>query len=424
MRTEQINEYKKILEIINQENITYCLLRNHEFLIDETYKIEGLDLALARKDLEKWERLLLAHGFTRRKPQFSLAHRAYFKLVHTQLVSFDVQVGGVYWNDMKYLDESIIQNRQKKNFFYVLSPDDTFVMLLTHSILGKRYFKAKYQKILSSLIIDENYVIQKLSAIFTKKIAQNLLNNVKNNKFSKIPVFPLVLFFIFKNRSRVAAFTSLSFRWLAWKKPLTPAPLISILGPDGAGKSTLVQALYHHLIQRGKMVSIVYTGRGKSHLLPITRLGKAYKRIEKKQDAGLRKRTSLPRKFLYTLSAPLFTLDLLLRYSFHIFPKRRLHRIVITDRYSFDLMLMKHVPFSFRRFLVSFFPKPTITIFLYNDVDELLKRRPLENKENIEHQLQIYHTFTYSLKLKTSSLEDVHRTVIEYVDTYLLKNWW
>ena len=61
---------------------------------------------------------------------------------------FDIQVGGIHWNDMPYLGEEVLNNRVKKSYFYVPSDNDTFVMLLTHSILGKRYFKPKYKKIL------------------------------------------------------------------------------------------------------------------------------------------------------------------------------------------------------------------------------------------------------------------------------------
>src|SRR3989338_6732643 len=80
--------------------------------------------------------------------------------------------------------------------------------------------------------------------------------------------------------------------------------------------------------------------------------------------------------------------------------------------------------FILPRLLFSLFPKPTITILLYNDVDELLKRRPLENRANLGRQLEIYHQFHYSLKLKTDTKENVHKTVIEDVYGRLLKGWW
>ncbi|MBS3116597.1 hypothetical protein J4421_03280 [Candidatus Woesearchaeota archaeon] len=429
MRDEKINEYKKVLEELNKENINYALLRNYEFLIDQTYPVEGLDIIVAEKDFSLFHSLLLTLGFTKRQPQFSLKHKAYFKIINTKFVSFDAQMGGIYWNDMKYLGEEVLTHRQKKEFFFVLSDDDTFIMLLVHSIIGKRYFKEKYQRLLSSLAVNKEYVLGHLSKIFTPEIAKRLFSDAQNENFSRTSIYPLVILFIFRRFFHLATFSKLFLRWLIWKKLLTPAPLISILGPDGAGKSTLVKALHDHLKETGRKTAIVYTGRGRGHLLPITKIGNLYKRTEKKHDAGkikdsLSKKTPFQRKVLYIASAPIFTFDLLLRYFFKIFPKRLFHTIVITDRYSFDIMLMENVPLGFRKFLLSLFPKPTITILLYNDVDELLKRRPLENRANLGRQLEIYHQFHYSLKLKTDTKENVHKTVIEDVYGRLLKGWW
>ena len=101
-----------------------------------------------------------------------------------------MQIGGVYWNDMKYLsDKQLITNRKKYSFFYIPSDQDTFVMLLVHSILGKRYFKPKYQKILSSLEINKEFAFKELKRIFNKKIAKRLLILVKNKKFNKIKLY-------------------------------------------------------------------------------------------------------------------------------------------------------------------------------------------------------------------------------------------
>src|SRR3989338_7120301 len=191
-----IEEYKKIFSAFDQQAIRYCVLRNFEFLYDSNFFWEGLDTVIAKDDYEKTRSILLQQGFFQRKPQFSLQHKAFFKLVDGVKVSFDVQVGGVYWNDMKYISESIIANRVRKDFFYVPSDNDTFLMLLVHSILGKRRFKLKYQQILSSLLeqgkVDEERIRQDLSNIFTKKMARKVFGLVKSKKFEKTPI-PLLL---------------------------------------------------------------------------------------------------------------------------------------------------------------------------------------------------------------------------------------
>ena len=137
----RIEIIKFILTEFNAANIKYCVLRNYEFLLDnQEEQVGSLDTLIATKDMPMAHQILIRRGFIKRKPQFSLKHQAYFKLVNLQKVSFDIQVGGIYWNDMSYLTDSIINNRVKKSYFYIPSSNDTFLMLIVHSILGKRFF--------------------------------------------------------------------------------------------------------------------------------------------------------------------------------------------------------------------------------------------------------------------------------------------
>lgn len=460
-RKKRISLLREVLEAFAQEKISYCLLRNYEFLEEESQSPESLDMVVSREDFPRMEKVLREFHFHRRKQQFSLTHKAYFKFIGGEPVSFDVQVGGVHWNDLKYIDESILKSRVKKSFFYVPSDNDTFLMLLVHSILGKRHFKAKYQWILLSLYpkMDQNYVSFHLARIFNPRISKQLLNSVKDNQFAEIKPLPLVFYFLIKRFLRKPesffVFTSLAWRWFRQRKnPFRLAPLISIVGPDGAGKSTLVSCLADGLQKSGRKISLVYTGRGRGHFLPITRLGKAYKRKEKKDEE--KKRANLvgefsgknrerekeekgkegkereengaggkgKRKLLYTLAAPVFTLDLLLRYWLRIFPQRLGKRIVITDRYCSDIILMENVPFAFKRFLLGFFPQPTVSVFLYNSPAVLHQRRPAESLAELERQLGIFGKFRYSLRLKTERGGKDAIIVKEFVLRRMYKEWW
>jgi len=141
--TAALTALKKMLIDLDKQNINYCILRNYEFLLGELFPMESVDTVVSREDFMRMDALLRSQGFQKRRPQFSLQHHAYFKHVGRQMISFDLQVGGVHWNDMVYLDEILLVHRVKKDFFYVLSDEDAFVMLLAHSILGKRYFKLK-----------------------------------------------------------------------------------------------------------------------------------------------------------------------------------------------------------------------------------------------------------------------------------------
>ena len=401
------------------------MLRNYEFLSDENYQIESLDTIIAEKNLPQVDMILKRCGFARRTQQYSLRHKAYFKLVNAQKVSFDIQIGGVHWNDMAYLDGSMLERRKKKSFFYIPSDNDTFVMLIVHSILGKRYFKPKYQKIIRSIMeksLNREWATKELTRILSKKNASRIMNCVKNDQFQRIPVYRLILLFMIKKPARIAIFTRLFFRWLKWKKLFRPAPLISIIGPDGAGKSTLVSSLKNVLSEKNRKVEVIYSGRGRGQMLPIRTLGNRYKSAEKERDK-LKKPNMMKRRVLYTCAAPVFTADLLLRYWISIFPKRIAKKMVITDRYGTDILLMKYVSYPFKKMLLGLFPKPSITIYLHNAPEILHARRPEESIEELKRQLDLFDKIHADIKIKTASMRYDTTKAAEEVLKRLMINW-
>src|SRR3989344_8931508 len=109
---------RKILQEFDNHNVQYCLLRNYEFLFEENFPTESLDTVISARDFSRADAILRGQGFKTRQQQFSLQHKAYFKYVGKQMVSFDIQIGGIYWNDMLYLDEVVLANRVKKYFLY------------------------------------------------------------------------------------------------------------------------------------------------------------------------------------------------------------------------------------------------------------------------------------------------------------------
>ena len=417
---------RTILLEFERQNIRYCVLRNYEFLFDAAFLPESLDTVIAERDMQKAHQILLSLGFQKRRQQFSLQHQAYFTFVDLKPVTFDIQVGGVYWNDMLYLDETILTNRIKKGFFYVPSDRDTFVMLVAHSILGKRYFKPKYQQILNSIAVNEHLVHQELSLIFNATIASSLMGKIKAKKFPEINTHLLLIYFLFKKPVRLWTLTLLFLRWVRWKKFFHSYPLISIIGPDGAGKSTLVQKLEQHLQQYKRKVQVVYIGRGRGQVLPFRRLGNAYKHQEKKQDSQ-RSPVFWKRKILYTAAVPLFALDLWLRYWFKIMPLRKRRTIVITDRYCTDILLMEHVPLWFKKFLFRLFPRPTLTFYLYNSPEVLHERRPEESITELQRQLQLFEQINQHLKAErvlTDEKEKMSETVAVKVKRYIYTRWY
>ena len=139
---------------------------------------------------------------------------------------------------------------------------------------------------------------------------------------------------------------------------------------------------------------------------------------------GIKKSSNnFKRRLLYTCAAPVFTLDLLLRYLFYILPLRMKKRIVLTDRYCSDIILMKNVPYGFKKVLLSLFPKPTASIFLYNSPEVLHQRRPEEPVSELARQMDIFDKQNFSLSIKTSNKEADRKRIKKYVLNKLTYNW-
>ena len=433
---KRVELIKVVLERLEKQGVMYCVLRNYDFLLEGRNIVVGsersVDMVVADAEFMRFVSVMTELGFLERKNSFSLRHRAFFKIVGEkvdEVVSFDVQVGGVHWNDICYLDERfVIGNRVRKGGFFVPSENDTFVMLLLHSVLGKRYFKPEYQRILLSLRekIEREYVLKRLNDIFSGSCSQELFDLAMRGNFESIIARKVRYICFFIIRSPIT-FGLLSLRWLWWMR-WRRYPLISIIGPDGAGKSTTVTELEKYLKSFGKKTAVVYTGRGRGQILPLGKFGgNALKRQDKMQEKSSRISVSFFRRFLYIFSAPLFAIDLGLRYLFFIFPKRCTRTIVITDRYCTDLFLMKYVPVWMKKFLLWFFPTPTITFYLYNSATVLHSRRPQESIVELNRQLDLFEQLQERFALQrviTIDAQTTQNEVCRRVMEMVVREWY
>lgn len=422
-----ILEIKKVLSNFDKHKVHYALLRNYEFLVDSAAEAGfDLDVVVSKDDFVRAAGILLEHGFVEYPRQFSLVHRGFGKYFAGEKIKFgfDLQVGGVHWNDIPYLSaETILAHRVSKDGCYVLSPEDAFVTYACHSLLGKRYFKEKYKQELLKLTkqeLDYDYIYRNISLIFTEKIAKTILQKVGEGQFSDLEKksYWYAIYFVLHRARNIFTFSKLFFRWLAWLRLGRSYPLISFIGPDGSGKSTAAEHLVEILQKNRRDALLVYMGRGKKNILPIKKIAGKYKKHEDEQRKG-------KQKLIYSLAAPVYTLDLLIRYFFTVFPQRKRKKIIVTDRYCSDILLMQHVPFWFKRILLSFFPEPTLTFYLHQNAQVLYERRKQQSVEELERQMKLFEYLSRKFKaipVTTASLEKDSVVIEEKVFTYLMKN--
>lgn len=393
---------KKILEQFNKEKVRYCILRNYEFLLGRGEVTADIDILIS--ELTRIDKIMTANGFIKHAPRYVKGHVIYSRYLvkENRFLEFDFQVGNIAWNDIPYLGgEEVLNRRKKLSYFYVLSNEDMFIHLILHSLLGKRKFKTKYKTILNQLRkknLDREYVKDNLRD-------EKILKLAYAGKFTKLEKIRgyLIRRAIFE---KPLTFLSVLAKWLIWKLP--KGKVVSIIGMDGSGKSTAIKNL-HTILNHHQIVNkVIYTGRGKNNIIPIAKIGNKYKNIENK-DKYKQKNKGKPQKgLIYTLASPLYALDLWIRYVLHILPRKLKGEIVLTDRYSSDMLLMDNVPMFIKEALFAVFPKPALTFYLYNDIPILHKRRghPIEDLKRQENLFKEVNRKLGSVKVKTKSERD------------------
>ncbi len=237
----QVKLIEGVLNKLNENKVNYCVLRDYDFLLDNSKQVVSLDILVSGNQKEIIDKLLINLGFRTRRGKYSLpskVQRAYFNLSDDlKKVSFTFHFGGIHWNDILYLEDSVLDNKKMLHkggsYFYVPSNNDSFVVALLYSIFSRRGFK-RYQELLSSIEIDEGRVLKKISKVFSSKSSKDLYKKVREGRFKQINNSDLISEFIFscsKELANVPKFITLmsfALRYMFWKKPFTLPPLICV----------------------------------------------------------------------------------------------------------------------------------------------------------------------------------------------------
>ncbi|MBN2421503.1 hypothetical protein JXB27_04455 [Candidatus Woesearchaeota archaeon] len=425
-------EVRKVLDMFDKNKIKYCIARNYDFLMnDKIYEGKDTDVVVFSKDKNKINKIMggLGFGVVPINP-FSM-HTGYAKYIpeDEKLLQFHFHLDGITGRHTKYLDaQQIISRSVRKSGFSVSSNEDLFLINLLHSVLDLSKMSEKYRKELSSSrnIVGNLYVRQTLLGLFSKKQTDALLNYVSNNNFSAIEKLMPNLKRRFENR-RIFKIAKVLLCGSVWKihRLFKLAPLVSLIGMDGTGKTTTVSYLKEAMDKNRIKYLVYYAGRGRNNILPIQFFGKVYKKAEEKHESSKvqsnhtknkTKKTSLLKKTAYTIAAPVFAFDLFMRYWFKIFPARLKNQVVITDRYASDILLMANVPRWLKNFLYLFLPKPTSTIYLWNKPEVLHARKTAHPLDDLQRQEKIFAEIKNKVKYVTIKSEGIDKTTKEVAE--------
>jgi thymidylate kinase len=211
---------------------------------------------------------------------------------------------------------------------------------------------------------------------------------------------------------------------------LRPTGLFVVfIGPDGSGKTSTTDLLVQMLKGHRAFLPIhrVYLGSGK----PILPTRKLIKQIRKKTGRAKDKsqlRDVSPRRLRGAIHV---LADEVLRYWIQVWPRLYPHRIVIADRYAYDVLRVNNATVRsprFRRLATMIIPEPHITFFLEGDPEVVAARKhELSVPETIRQQVAYRELAGYvgtfhSLDLSTRDRATLRGVAMEVLRAYAVRN--
>ena len=340
-----------------------------------------------------------------------------------------------------YLDpERVLERRRKVEDYYLPAATDLLTILVFHNVLGKQCIQSKHYSLMKSLSTQWNSrdLINTLTSPETAPIVEQTVAELDGLRHDHARVVQIgeSIRAILSTQDFSSRWRQIRYRWDRVKRrfSLRPrAPLIAIMGVDGAGKSTLVDTLVRTLNEQGiARTRTVYMGPWGHYLLPFMRglkltpstaltLPEWWPAIRAAQgvpfaelwSAIIRRvanssthqqvrnssRIYLTLRMFYSeLTAARFfsclIIEMLWRY-FIAYRYRRRGVTVIADRYIYDLMTGSMHTYLSRfnrrvRILCSLFFRPTMGFILSAPAELILSRKQDLKAPELDRFLDLY----------------------------------
>lgn len=409
------NIFIELIDNLTAHNIKFTLLRVSDI---EWLEENELDILVWPAHTNEFIHVMNDTNFVRWKSRKFLKKEVFARFDGDQLYLVDVHYAliqyGIEYLDMDEISERLTVSDHK---YPILSREDQLLHYFYHNMLGKYHIQPKHLDSIRNLIgrdLDIDYLGEKIddpaiSSIFKSFVERPELFCLINDKVRNAALLI---------RKRLLSSSYMNVVRFYYHRYFLPrinhkrGVHVALLGVDGAGKSSLIDALEEKLNQtKGVKFKIVYMGpwghsrsgfhrwlKGKQISLP-----REEKDISESSDRGKilhrLKPSSIFRFIKRTVKATLYYIsvyvELWYRYVTEVRPELNRGRIVLSDRYIYDLRYIykKRVVKDYKllRFLVcQFFPSPHKIVFLYNDPEIIFKRKPQLKKAEIELYQNLY----------------------------------
>jgi thymidylate kinase len=410
------NEIIRVLDILSQRKIPFIVLRGYEFLWSKTHKLyNDIDLLIPKSAISKTNEIFRELNY------FSInspGHIGYGKIKGDYKIAFDFQIEYIRQRNMPYLrynyaaeDVSIVDG------IPILTGEKLAFHLIVHSLLGRGYFLTEYKNKIYEIYEsqDPNQLKSLLVKIFGHEITKRILQKIEEKKIDDLENKRLQYFIYTISNNLPLIFKFASYLRFRLFNKLKTGRVISFIGLDGSGKTTVANMLVKKLKNNGFKAEYKYMGRKKAHFFPMHKVSTivGVSKIHKKKR---------PSKLYLITRELIYFLDLSMRYYLTIFPRIISGTSIVCDRYAYDFFLDKYFsPFS--SFLYRFlYPRPNILIFLDVSEEEIIKRKNEYSSKIRNHYLsrllevkKIFHAKRVVAKGKNETLQNVYEQTLPLV---------
>jgi thymidylate kinase len=394
-----MNIYQDVERILS--NTEYAILHGWQSLPD--HHDSDLDIAINPDHLNILEESLA--DFKSGKLVQLLQHESscfYFILAHKNgkgMEFLQVDAATDYRrNGLTYFSaEELSRARQQWKGFWVASPETELAYLLVKKTLKGEtpgHQKKRLRYLIDKLGEEKSTVIS--TELFGKESGPRIISWISNNNWSvQESNLPRLKRALILETVKKDPLNPLRY-WLNEAKRIVrrwlyPTGLfIAVLGPDGVGKSTLIESMEVHL-------SGAFRRTANFHLRPG---------VFGKNDQGnpvTDPHGKPPRSFpVSVLKIAYYFTDYALGYLFKLYPKFVRSTLVIFDRYYDDILVD---PTRYRysgpswlvKFMRYFIPRPDLFLVLDASEDELLRRKQEVGKEELTRQRKAYRDLAVGL---------------------------
>ncbi len=408
-------EQKCLISLFNlfNEKFSYVVLRNAEEL-PLANTSNDIDILVKREQFQEidllMKTLMCENGFNRveRTSFHGIECYTFYRIDAEKIYSlkidlfFHMQGGGAFYLDFNQVIKYRVPNT---NGVCVLPNDIEAVLTAMKVIAAGGKLKEQYlSNLINSDIAPNHELIVKLPSKTHREYLISIINNKSNPSVvnrRRVALETLINNFLkqpLKSLGRISYHYYVEFRRLLRKNCM-----IALVGPDGAGKTSLVEGLMENLrpILRSPKERVCVFHHRPRLLRNIRHIFKKELNEQEFNELNFNPHGGAQSSFIVSaIKLFYYSMDYLIGYLIKVFPLQRKDKIILFDRYFYDFVVdqkrsaIKLPKWFAMLYYKLFIPKPNRVIFIEVDPEEAHRRKQELQVEVIANINDSYNAFT------------------------------